>query len=374
MILERVLNVIVISCWLTFFAFIIRFVVYTTIYEGIGSAFKKMFRVGTLYVLFLIASAISLLNTSLVFIQPQDVGVVVSLASPNGYRSRPLRSGLHWIIPLAEEVHTYPIFWQTYTMSAKPNEGAQKGDDSIAARTSDGQEVLIDCTIIFQIDPEEAPRIYIDWQDRYIEDLIRPTMRGLIRTYVSQYKVDEVNSSKRMDLENDLSTELKDTLGQRGFIMDDFLLRNISFSNEYATAVEKKQVAMQDAVKKQYEAEQIQKLAGGEAARIRAIAQAEADALDMLGKALARNPDVITLRYVDKLSPNIQVMLVPNNAPFLLPLPNFNTPMPTATPSAALSPTPAALPSEILPDIIGVQATDLPAATTPPNPTQTPVP
>ncbi|MCX6080344.1 MAG: prohibitin family protein [Chloroflexi bacterium] len=374
MILERVLNVIVISCWLTFFAFIIRFVVYTTIYEGIGSAFKKMFRVGTLYVLFLIASAISLLNTSLVFIQPQDVGVVVSLASPNGYRSRPLRSGLHWIIPLAEEVHTYPIFWQTYTMSAKPNEGAQKGDDSIAARTSDGQEVLIDCTIIFQIDPEEAPRIYIEWQERYIEDLIRPTMRGLIRTYVSQYKVDEVNSSKRMDLENDLSTELKDTLGQRGFLMDDFLLRNISFSNEYATAVEKKQVAMQDAVKKQYEADQIQKLAGGEAARIRAIAQAEADALDMLGKALARNPNVITLRYVDKLSPNIQVMLVPNNAPFLLPLPNFNTPMPTGTPSVALSPTPAALPSEILPDIIGVQATDLPAVTTPPNPIQTPVP
>ena len=44
-------------------------------------------------------------------------------------KNRPSR-----IIPLAEEVHTYPIFWQTYTMSAKPNEGAQKGDDSIAAR------------------------------------------------------------------------------------------------------------------------------------------------------------------------------------------------------------------------------------------------
>ena len=131
---------------------------------------------------------------------------------------------------------------------------------------------------------------------------------------------------------------------------------------------------MQDAVKKQYEAEQIQKLAGGEAARIRAIAQAEADALDMLGKALARNPDVITLRYVDKLSPNIQVMLVPNNAPVLLPLPSFNTPASSASPSAALSPTPTALPSEILPDIIGVPPTDLPAATTTPNPAQTPVP
>ena len=370
MMLERVLFVLVIGCWLTLFAFIARYLIFTSIYEGFGSALKKLFRASTLYLIFLVVTGISLLNSSLVFIEPQEVGVVVSLTSPNGYRSRPLRSGLHWIIPLAEEVHTYPIFWQTYTMSAKPNEGAQKGDDSIAARTSDGQEVIIDCTIIFQVDPEEAPRIYIEWQERYIEDLIRPTIRGLVRTYVSQYKVDEVNSSKRMDLERDLTTELESLLGQRGFIMDNFLLRNISFSKEYATAVEKKQVAMQDAIKKQYEAEQIQKLASGEASRIQLLAEAEANALNLLGKALANNPDVITLRYVDKLSPNIQVMLLPSNSPFLLPLPSLLTAAPTMGPSLQLTPTPT--PSTSVLDLIGTTPTTypevLPSATPTPQP------
>lgn len=340
MILDRVLNVVVIACWLVLIAFIIRFLVLTTLYEGFSTALRKLFSKVSLYLILLIAAAISLLNTSLVFIQPQEVGVVVSLTSPNGYRPRPLRSGLHWIVPLAEEVHIFPIYWQTYTMSAKPIEGAQRGDDSISARTSDGQEVIIDCTIIFQIDPEEAPRIYIEWQDRYIEDLIRPTLRGLIRTYVSQYKVDEVNSSKRLDLENDLSIELQDMLEKRGFIMDNFLLRNISFSTEYAAAVEKKQVALQDALRKQYEAEQIQKLANGEASRVRILAEAEATALDLLGQALEKNPDVITLRYVDKLSPNIQVMLVPNNAPFILPLPGL-TSTSTASSSTEVTPTPS---------------------------------
>ena len=341
MMLERVLNVLVIGCWLILFAFIARFMIFVSIYEGFGNALRKIFKAGTLYLIFLVATGISLLNSSLVFIEPKEVGVVVSLISPNGYRSRPLRSGLHWIIPLAEEVHTYPIFWQTYTMSAKPSEGAQKGDDSITARTSDGQEVIIDCTIIFQVDPDEAPRIFVEWQDRYIDDLIRPTLRGLIRTYVSQYKVDEVNSSKRMDLERDLTNELESLLGQRGFIMDDFLLRNISFSKEYASAVERKQVAMQDSVKKQYEAEQIQKLASGEASRIRLLAEAEANALNLLGQALANNPDVITLRYVDKLSPNIQVMLVPSNSPFLLPLPSLSTALPTVNPGPEITPTPS---------------------------------
>ena len=345
MILERVLSVIVVTSWILFILYIIRLLVYTSLTDGFNAALVKLFRAGTLYLLLATAAAISMLNSSLVFIQPEEVGVVVSLTSANGFRPRPLRSGVHWIIPLAEEVHTFPVAWQTYTMSSKPNEGAKTGDDSIVARTSDGQEVTIDCTIIFQLDPEEAPRIYVEWQDRYITDLIRPTIRGLVRTYVSQYKVDEVNSSKRLDLEKDLTNELKTLLGDRGFNMDAFLLRNISFSKDYAAAVERKQVALQDSVKKQYEAEQIEKLAQGEAARVRMLAQAEADALDLLGEALARNPDVITLRYVDKLSPNIQVMLVPNNNPFFLSLPGLSTAVPsTGSPSATPSPTPNPVP------------------------------
>jgi regulator of protease activity HflC (stomatin/prohibitin superfamily) len=372
MMLERVLNVLVIGCWLLLAAFVLRFIIATTRYEGFGSALRKLFSAGSLYIIFLAAVGISMLNSSLVFIEPQEVGVVVSLTSPNGYRTRPLRSGLHWIIPLAEEVHTYPISWQTYTMSAKPSEGARMGDDSIAARTSDGQEVTIDCTIIFQVDPEEAPRIYIEWQERYIEDLIRPTMRGLIRAYVSQYKVDEVNSSKRMDLERDLTSELESLLGEKGFIMDDFLLRNISFSKEYAAAVERKQVALQDSVKKQYEAEQIQRLASGEAARIRLLAEAEANALNLLGQALANNPDVITLRYVDKLSPNIQVMLVPSNSPFLLPLPSLATPAPTIGPSLPVTPTPS-LPGSILDGIVATPS-PLPELQASPTPSPSPQP
>jgi regulator of protease activity HflC (stomatin/prohibitin superfamily) len=360
MILERVLNVLVILSWALFILFLLRFLIYSILTDGVWIALKKLFKLRTVYILLIIATSITILNSSVVFIQPQEVGVVVSLPSPNGYRTRPLRSGLHWIVPLAEEVHTYPISWRTYTMSAKPSEGAQKGDDSITARTSDGQEVIIDCTIIFQINPEEAPRIYIEWQDRYIEDLIRPLMRGLIRTLVSQYKVDEVNSSKRMDLEDDLSNQLRKILDTKGFVMDRFLLRNITFSKEYAASVERKQVAMQDAIEKKYKAEQIQKLAAGEAGKTIILAQAEATAVSVVGQALANNPGVITLRYVDKIAPGIQVMLVPNNAPYILPLPEMKTPVPASVPTLepassegpGLSPTPTPIMTITVPAIV----------------------
>jgi regulator of protease activity HflC (stomatin/prohibitin superfamily) len=52
-------------------------------------------------------------------------------------------------------------------------------------------------------------------------------------------------------------------------------------------------------------------------------AKAEAEALALIAQVLAENPDLLTYQYINKLSPNVQVMLLPNNAPFLFPLPDL---------------------------------------------------
>ena len=301
--------------------------------HGTKIAVERSFSIRLLPLL-LIALVLSLLSAAVVFIQPQEVGVVVSLLMPEGYRDQPLRSGLHLVAPLAESVVKYPVSWQTYTMSSTPGEGAKKGNDSITARTADGQEVSFDCSVIFRIDPEQVVRVHIDWQDRYIEDLVRPVVRGVIRTEVSGFTVDEVNSSKRKDLETNLDLLLGKKFEEKGLILDQFILRNIAFSAEYAAAVEQKQVALQGATQKEYEANQIRKLAAGQADAIKIKAQAEADArliqakaeaaaLKLIADALAQNSSLLTYRYIEKLSPAIKVMLVPNNSPLILPLPTM---------------------------------------------------
>ena len=82
-------------------------------------------------------------------------------------------------------------------MSIAQLEGEIQGDDSIAARTADGQEVYIDASIIFSLNPSEVLNVHIVWQDRYLDGLIRPTVRGVIRDAVSQFRVNEVHSTKR---------------------------------------------------------------------------------------------------------------------------------------------------------------------------------
>jgi regulator of protease activity HflC (stomatin/prohibitin superfamily) len=356
LLISGLLNVITIALWMVIALYVMAMLYYYVPRQGIIAALQRLLSRSFLPLL-LVGLAVSIVARSLVFIEPQEAAIVISLVAPDGYRDRPLRSGLHWIVPLVEDVRRYPIAWQTYTMSANPMEGQTVGNDTVIARTQDGQEVMIDCSLIYRIDADQVIRVHIDWQDRYVADFIRPIMRNLVRNLASQYTADEINSSQRVSLEADLNTRLQNELSDKGFVMDVFLIRNISFSPEYATAVEQKQVAQQSVLQSQYQATQVVILADADADAILRRAQAEAEALSLIAAQLENNPALLTYRYIDKLSPNISVMLVPNNAPLLLPLPTPQTlntsdllpdsaALATPTPNAVLAATPSPTPTQ----------------------------
>jgi regulator of protease activity HflC (stomatin/prohibitin superfamily) len=325
----------------------------------------KVGRLSTL-ILVLAVSAIVLttISAGLVFLQPEQRGIVISAIAPKGYRDQALQPGLHWIIPFFENVVTYPIKKQTYTMSRTVGEGQVQGDDAITARTFDGQEIFVDASVIYEIDPEKVVEVHIQWQDRYQDDLVRTQARGITRDAVSQFNVEEVVSTKRFELAKEIHDNLAQKLSDNGLILVDYVLRNITFTPEYAASVEQKQIADQQAQQAKFvveqrkqEAEQARQVAQGQAdavvinakglADARVIqAQAEAQALDLIAKALQNNPDLLTYTYINKLSPGIQVMLVPNNAPYLLPLPTMGPPAQSAT-QVSPTPVPTPLPTPI---------------------------
>ena len=140
------------------------------------------------------AILVTTLSAGLVFVEPQERGVVISAISPRGYREAALEPGLRWIVPFVERVVLYPISRQTYTMSIASFEGDIQGDDSITARTSDGQEIYVDASVIYQIDPAEVVKVHILWQNRYGNDLVRAVARYHPRRGV-QFGVEEVVTS-----------------------------------------------------------------------------------------------------------------------------------------------------------------------------------
>lgn len=296
----------------------------------------------TITIAFLISLFFSLVSMGMVFIEPQERGVVISAVSSAGYREQALQPGLQWIIPGLENVKLYPISKQSYTMSVAPSEGEYVGDDSITARTSDGQQIFVDASVIFSINPNEVIKVHIEWQDRYSDGLVRPVARAVIRDAVSQFGVEEIYSSKRDELTILISENMTAKLAENGLVMDQFLLRNITFSDEYAASVEQKQIAEQLAQQakfvveqKKQEAEQVRQTAQGAAdasvirskgeAQARLIqAEAEAKALLLIADAVRDRPDLLTYQYITKLAPSVQTMLLPADSPFLFPLPDMN--------------------------------------------------
>jgi regulator of protease activity HflC (stomatin/prohibitin superfamily) len=344
--------------WLLFFALVVVAVVRASRNRPVKGLTTVIIVLGVSALL------LSIAGVGLVFVRPENRGVVISAISPQGYRQNALEPGLHWIVPFFESVVTYTISQQNYTMSIAPNEGNIQGDDSITARTADGQEIFVDASVIFALDPAEVVKVHIAWQDRYDTDLVRPLARGVIRDVVSQYRVEEVVTSKRVEMTDQISQGIEQKLAQNGLKLSNFIVRNITFSPEYAASVEQKQIAEQQAQQarlvveqRRQEAEQARQQAQGVAdsvvirakgdAQSRIIqAEAEAQALELIAKALQDKPDLLTYQYITKLSPNIQAMLLPNNQPFLFPLPTVGAglqsqqPMPTALPTPLPTVTP----------------------------------
>ena len=111
--------------------------------------------------LIIVAILMTALSSGLVFINPEERGIVISAVSPKGYREQALEPGLRWIIPFAETVIIYPISRQTYTMSISPMKALSRGTTRSPRARLDGQEILIDASVIYQIDPsQDRPRAH----------------------------------------------------------------------------------------------------------------------------------------------------------------------------------------------------------------------
>ncbi|MDX1605878.1 MAG: hypothetical protein R3202_06770, partial [Candidatus Competibacterales bacterium] len=112
--------------------------------------------------------------------------------------------------------------------------------------------------------------------------------------------------------------------------------------------VEQKQVALEREQQKIYEARQIENLAQGEARRIRLLAEAEAEAvkvraraaaearlvraeaeaeaLNLVASALKNRDNLLAYRYIEKLSPNVRAVVLPDGLPLIFPLPDLDLP------------------------------------------------
>jgi len=275
-----------------------------------------------------------------VVIDAAEVGVVFN--SFNGTRDTSLYPGIHFVTPYVETVYRYSTMEQVYTMSILHDEGQVSGDDSLWSPTLEGLQVGVDSSTRYKLNPAKAAYIHNNLRD-YNGILVRPTIRSIVRLHVSRHNVTDVYGPKRAEIQLNIEEAIRARFEKEGLLLLAFEIRNINFTEEYAKSIEQKQIAQQqaeqmsftlDKEKKEAERKRLEAAGVKDAAVIRA--QGEAEALRLVTEALASNPSLLTYRYIEKLAPNVQVMMVPSNSPFILDMKNLGmgTPMTPSAPSA----------------------------------------
>jgi regulator of protease activity HflC (stomatin/prohibitin superfamily) len=269
---------------------------------------------------------LSVISQGVIVIQPQEVAVVFQTLEGN--LETPRGEGTHIIVPVLQEATIYSIARQEYTMSGTTGEGRMSGNDTINARTRDGQTVQMDVTIFFQVNVDEVNELHRNWQERYREEFVRPTVRGLIRDQVALFNAEALYTEERVTLREQSEQVVREAFESEGITLVNLVIRDIGFSAEFLTEIEAKVSAEQRQQRVQTEAEtariEAQGLANAaiESARGNAEARlleaaAEAEALRIISEQIAANPTLIQYQYIQQLSDNVALALIPSNSPFL---------------------------------------------------------
>ena len=220
------------------------------------------------------------------------------------------RQGITFVVPFVSATQDYDLRRLEYTMSGVTGEGRKSDiDDSLWSPTKEGLQVGIDLTVWHHLDPERVIAIHQKIGPDYEDKIIRPAIRSVIRLVISEYPVMDVYSEKRAQIQDEINRKTKTLIEKDGFVVDEVVLRDVRFTPEFTKAIEAKQIAQQSAEQMKYTLEKEQK----EAERKVIEAQGRANAIEVINKALAQNPNYIKYLYVDKLSDKISVIVSDQN-------------------------------------------------------------
>jgi len=180
-----------------------------------------------------------------------DAGFVGVKSLFGKVQKQTLESGLSLINPLME-VTNIDTRTQNYTMSGVHDEGTKSGDDAIKVLTADGLEVTIDLSVLYRVNPTEAPKLLSEIGVNFEDKIVRPITRTRIRDNSVYYDAVALYSTKRDEFQLRIFKTIEVDFKQRGLILENLLVRNITLPASVKSTIEQKINAEQEAQKMQF--------------------------------------------------------------------------------------------------------------------------
>ncbi len=189
--------------------------------------------------------------------------------------------GLHVIVPIMHQVVKMNV--QTNKLTIDASESYSK----------DLQVVKIESALLYQLDAKEVGKIYQDIGTTVEDKVIRPSLEAGIKQTIAKYTAEEI-LAQRAVVQSEIEATVRASVAASHVIVTQYAMVNETFSSAFEAAIERKQVAEQDAKR----AENELKTAKIQAEQRIAQAQAEATAIKLQSDA-ANNEKYVSLKALE---------------------------------------------------------------------------
>ncbi|HXR15530.1 MAG TPA: prohibitin family protein [Terriglobales bacterium] len=145
---------------------------------------------------------------------------------------------------LPEGIHVVSPFKTNNEMSIR----TQEIKESASVPSSEGLVMNLDTSLIFHVDPTKASDVYQKIGPNYQTVLIEPNLRAAIREATASHSANALYTGEREMVAKQIFDQLAGLLGQRGFVVESILLRDIQLPATLKSSIESKQQAEQEAL------------------------------------------------------------------------------------------------------------------------------
>ncbi len=207
--------------------------------------------------------------------------------------------------PLGEGFHIVAPWNKVFIYEVRQQEVFEK----MNVLSSNGLDIKLDASAWFQPKYEFLGKLHQEKGEAYVQRVLLPTIRSAARSVVGRYTPEQLYSSKRDAIQQEIFEETKKIVDDEYIQLNEILVRDVTLPPTIKDAIERKLKQEQESL--EYEFRLI--TAAKEADKVRIEAQGKADANRILSASL--NDQILKDKGIDATlkiaeSPNAKVIVI----------------------------------------------------------------